>query len=192
MAEDWLGVLLRENHQINLLSSQIADNIIGVIFAAHGHHKASPSLTLAASSTCIDNLHVLQSVTVIQETLRRASIPVVHIQGSREDVEFEGYSSPRLEGSASLREPFITLQISSLQPREVPRHPTSYMPFGMGVHSCPGSELAKLEMLILLTTLLNYLQMESDRRRRMVSQYGPFPVPKTRLTNQVQRRLKTM
>jgi (+)-abscisic acid 8'-hydroxylase len=33
---------------------------------------------------------------------------------------------------------------------QVPPRPNTYMPFGNGVHSCPGSELAKLEMLILL------------------------------------------
>jgi hypothetical protein len=33
---------------------------------------------------------------------------------------------------------------------QVPPRPNTYMPFGNGVHACPGSELAKLEMLILL------------------------------------------
>ncbi|KAL5973362.1 hypothetical protein ACLOJK_030012 [Asimina triloba] len=32
----------------------------------------------------------------------------------------------------------------------VPPRPNTYMPFGNGAHSCPGSELAKLEMLVLL------------------------------------------
>jgi len=31
-----------------------------------------------------------------------------------------------------------------------PPRPNTYMPFGNGVHSCPGSELAKLEVLVLL------------------------------------------
>lgn len=33
---------------------------------------------------------------------------------------------------------------------QVPPRPNTYMPFGNGVHSCPGSELAKLELLVLL------------------------------------------
>lgn len=33
---------------------------------------------------------------------------------------------------------------------KVPPRPNTYMPFGNGVHSCPGSELAKLEILVLL------------------------------------------
>jgi cytochrome P450 len=33
---------------------------------------------------------------------------------------------------------------------QVAPRPNTFMPFGNGVHSCPGSELAKLEILILL------------------------------------------
>lgn len=28
--------------------------------------------------------------------------------------------------------------------------PNTFMPFGSGVHACPGNELAKLEILVLL------------------------------------------
>lgn len=33
---------------------------------------------------------------------------------------------------------------------QVAQKPNTYMPFGNGTHSCPGNELAKLEMLVLL------------------------------------------
>ncbi|OIW17357.1 hypothetical protein TanjilG_22469 [Lupinus angustifolius] len=33
---------------------------------------------------------------------------------------------------------------------KVPPRPNTYLPFGNGVHSCPGSDLAKLEILVLL------------------------------------------
>lgn len=42
---------------------------------------------------------------------------------------------------------FILLLFFGLK---VPPRPNTYMPFGNGVHSCPGSEMAKLEMLVLL------------------------------------------
>ena len=33
---------------------------------------------------------------------------------------------------------------------QVAPKPNTFMPFGNGVHSCPGNELAKLEILVLL------------------------------------------
>lgn len=38
---------------------------------------------------------------------------------------------------------------------EIGPKPNTFMPFGNGVHACPGSELAKLEMLVLLHHLVN-------------------------------------
>jgi len=43
---------------------------------------------------------------------------------------------------------YIDLNISGAM--QVAPKPNTYMPFGSGVHACPGSELAKLEVLILL------------------------------------------
>lgn len=38
---------------------------------------------------------------------------------------------------------------------EIGPKPNTFMPFGNDVHACPGSELAKLEMLVLLHHLVN-------------------------------------
>ncbi|KAJ6777770.1 ABSCISIC ACID 8'-HYDROXYLASE 2 [Salix koriyanagi] len=155
-----LGVLLgdNDNEKLNQLSdSQIADNIIGVIFAAH---DTTASVLTWILKYLHDNEDLLEAVTreqegirskiveanrgltwddtrrmpltsrVIQETLRTASILSFTFREAVEDVEFEGYFIPR--------------------GWKVPQKPNTYMPFGNGVHSCPGSELAKLEMLILL------------------------------------------
>ncbi|XP_024028093.1 abscisic acid 8'-hydroxylase 2 isoform X2 [Morus notabilis] len=183
-----LGVLLgASDDKLNkqqLSDSQIADNIIGVIFAAHD--------TTASALTWIlkylhDNGHLLEAVTgeqegirsklleenrgltwedtrrmplttrVIQETLRRASILSFTFREAVEDVEFEGYFIPKgwkvlpLFRSIHHSADFFP-QPDKFDPSrfEVPPRPNTYMPFGNGVHSCPGSELAKLEMLILL------------------------------------------
>nr|GEZ52469.1 GPCR kinase [Tanacetum cinerariifolium] len=49
------------------------------------------------------------------------------------------------------------------------------MPFGSGAHSCPGSELAKVEMLILLHHLTTSFRWEVVGENDGI-QYGPFPI----------------
>ncbi|KAK1320288.1 Abscisic acid 8'-hydroxylase 2 [Acorus calamus] len=51
------------------------------------------------------------------------------------------------------------------------------MPFGTGVHSCPGNELAKLEILVLLHHLTTKYRWEVVCKDDGV-EYRPFPVPK--------------
>ncbi|XVE59285.1 hypothetical protein DITRI_Ditri05aG0033600 [Diplodiscus trichospermus] len=119
-----LGILLgAKNQNIDQLSdSQIADNIIGVIFAAH---DTTASVLTWVLKYLHDNGDILEAVTreqegiqrkiieenrrltwddtrhmplttrVIQETLRTASILSFTFREAVQDVEFEGYYIPK-------------------------------------------------------------------------------------------------
>ncbi|XP_050368740.1 abscisic acid 8'-hydroxylase 2 [Argentina anserina] len=228
--DDQTGGLLQEllrakDQQLNpnFSDSQIADNIIGVIFAAH---DTTASVLTWLLKYLHDNDELLERVTreqegiqrkmlnekrgftwddtrrmpltnqVIQETLRTASILSFTFREAVEDVEFEGYFIPRgwkvlpLFRSIHHCADFFP-QPEKFDPSrfEVPPRPNTYMPFGNGVHSCPGSELAKLEMLILvhhLTTTYRWQLMSDDNG----IEYGPFPVPKQGLPIKVTLRNK--
>lgn len=56
-------------------------------------------------------------------------------------------------------------------------NPSTFMPFGSGVHACPGNELAKLEMLIMLHHLASRFRYELMGSKGDGIQYDPFPVP---------------
>ncbi|KAB1225921.1 Abscisic acid 8'-hydroxylase 2 [Morella rubra] len=208
-----LRVLLgAKDERLNQLSdSQIADNIIGVIFAAH---DTTASVLTWVLKYLHDNGNVLDAVTreqeeirrklfeanrgltwndtrrmpltgrVIQETLRTASILSFTFREAVEDVEFEGYVIPKgwkvlplFRNIHHCAEFFPQPEKFDPSRFEVPPRPNTYLPFGNGVHACPGSELAKLEMLILLHHLTTSYRWEAVGDEDGI-QYGPFPVPK--------------
>ncbi|KAF6172135.1 hypothetical protein GIB67_029553 [Kingdonia uniflora] len=93
---------------------------------------------------------------VIQEILRTSSIILFTFNEAVEDVELEGFLIPKgwkdlplfraIHHSEEIypeHEKFNPSRFEA-QPR-----PNTYLPFGIGGHSCPRSELAKLEMLVL-------------------------------------------
>ncbi|XP_058099893.1 abscisic acid 8'-hydroxylase 2-like [Magnolia sinica] len=219
-----LGVLLGSKDQkaLHLSDSQIADNIIGVIFAAHDttgsvltwvlkylsdHQNLLESvireqedirlgiLNEGRSLTWQDTRKMTMTSRVIQETLRAASVLSFTFREAVEDVEFQGYFIPRGWKVLPL---FRTIhhcadffpQPEKFDPSrfEVPPRPNTYLPFGNGVHSCPGSKLAKLEMLVLLhhlTTMFRWEVVGNDNGIK----YGPFPVPKRGLPIRVTPRI---
>ncbi|XP_061362707.1 abscisic acid 8'-hydroxylase 2-like [Gastrolobium bilobum] len=208
-----LGVLLRArgNKMYQLTDFQIADNLIGVIFAAH---DTTASVLTWVLKYLHDNVTLLEAVTeehegikrklvienrgltwedtrqmplsgrVIQETLRSASILSFTFREAVQDVELQGYSIPKgwkvlpLFRSIHHCADFFP-QPEKFDPSrfEVPPRPNTYMPFGNGVHSCPGSELAKLEVLVLLHHLTVSYRWHVTENEDGI-QYGPFPVPK--------------
>ncbi|KAL8549186.1 hypothetical protein ACS0TY_008150 [Phlomoides rotata] len=215
-----LGILLGAQKQNELSDCQIADNIIGVIFAAH---DTTASVLTWVLKYLHDNVDVLEAVTreqqgirrkvqhekrgltwddtrhmsltsrVIQETLRSASILSFTFREAVEDVEFQGYVIPKGWKVLPL---FRTIHHTSdffPQPDkfdpsrfEVPPKPNTFMPFGNGTHSCPGSELARLEMLILLHHLTTTYRWKVIGDEDAI-QYSPFIVPKGGLPIQVNR-----
>ncbi|KAI3772305.1 hypothetical protein L6452_03487 [Arctium lappa] len=200
----------KEGMKMKMNESQIADNIIGVIFAAHDttasvltwllkylHHH--PHLLDAVRKeqeeirckrveanrgiTWEDTRCMPLTTRVIQETLRAASILSFTYREAVEDVEMEGYLIPKGWKVLPL---FRTIHYSSdffphpnkFDPSrfQVSPRPNTYMPFGNGAHSCPGSDLAKLEMLVLLHHLTTTLRWEVIGEDDGI-QYVPFPVP---------------
>ncbi|XP_020112940.1 abscisic acid 8'-hydroxylase 1-like isoform X1 [Ananas comosus] len=59
---------------------------------------------------------------------------------------------------------------------EVSPKPNTFMPFGNGSHSCPGNELAKLEMLVLLHHLTTKYRWSVSGLQSGI-QFGPFALP---------------
>ncbi|XP_073051394.1 abscisic acid 8'-hydroxylase CYP707A2-like isoform X2 [Primulina eburnea] len=211
---DLLGTFMADTE--GLTDEQIADNVIGVIFAARD--------TTASVLTWIlkylgENPSVLQAVTeeqegiikskeergeekalkwsdtkkmpittrVIQETLRVASILSFTFREAVEDVEFDGYLIPKGWKVLPLfrnihHNPENFPEPEKFQPSrfEVAPKPNTFMPFGNGIHSCPGNELAKLEILILvhhLTTKYRFCIVDPQNG----IQYGPFALPQNGL-----------
>ncbi|KAG5037700.1 hypothetical protein JHK82_018512 [Glycine max] len=72
--------------------SQVVDNLIGVIFAAHDTTTSALTWVLKYLH---DNTNLLEAVTVIQETLRSASILSFTFKEAVTDVELEGYTIPK-------------------------------------------------------------------------------------------------
>lgn len=221
-----LGVLLESTTstlESGLSDSQIADNIIGVIFAAH---DTTASVLTWILKYLHDNHHLLQAVTmeqegirqkmmyngrcgitwedtknmpltnrVIQETLRAASILSFTFREAVEDVEIQGYTIPKgwkvLPLFRSIHHsPKLFPQPHKFDPSrfQVTPKANTYMPFGRGVHSCPGNELAKLEMLIFLHHFTISYRWSIVGEDQDGIQYGPFPVPKHGLPIQVHSR----
>ncbi|CAB4309370.1 unnamed protein product [Prunus armeniaca] len=217
--KDLLGSFMGDKE--GLTDQQIADNVIGVIFAARD--------TTASVLTWIvkylgENPSVLQAVTeeqeaimrtkeeeegddegnqkalswadtkkmpmtsrVIQETLRVASILSFTFREAVEDVEYEGYLIPKGWKVLPLfrnihHSPEIFPEPEKFDPSrfEVAPKPNTYMPFGSGTHSCPGNELAKLEILVLLHHLTTKYRWSMVGAQNGI-QYGPFALPQNGL-----------
>nr|AFP74115.1 ABA 8'-hydroxylase CYP707A2 [Phelipanche ramosa] len=212
---DLLGSFMEDGEE-GLTDEQIADNIIGVIFAAR---DTTASVLTWILKYLAENPGVLQAVTeeqeaivkgkeecgqekglnwadtkkmpittrVIQETLRVASILSFTFREAVEDVEFDGFLIPKGWKVLPLfrnihHSPENFPEPENFDPSrfDVAPKPNTFMPFGSGTHACPGNELAKLEMLVLLHHLTTKYRWTMIAPQNGI-QYGPFPLPQNGL-----------
>ncbi|PIN26284.1 Cytochrome P450 CYP4/CYP19/CYP26 subfamily [Handroanthus impetiginosus] len=211
---DLLGSFMEDSE--GLTDEQIADNMIGVIFAAR---DTTASVLTWILKYLAENPSVLQAVTeeqeaimkakevfgeekvlnwtdtrkmpittrVIQETLRVASILSFTFREAVEDVEFNGYLIPKGWKVLPLfrnihHSPDNFPEPEKFDPSrfEAAPKPNTFMPFGNGTHACPGNELAKLEILVLLHHLTTKYRWSVMAPQNGI-QYGPFPLPQNGL-----------
>ncbi|KAK6136869.1 hypothetical protein DH2020_029381 [Rehmannia glutinosa] len=214
LENDLLGHLLnfKNDKGLSLNNDQVADNIIGILFAAQDTtasaltwilkylHDDQKLLEAAEQKAiCLSNEKGNRSLTwtqtrnmpltykVILESLRMASIVSFTFREAVVDVEYNGYLIPKGWKVMPLfrnihHNPEFFSEPQNFDPYrfEVAPKPNTYLPFGTGAHSCPGNELAKLEMLILIHHLVNKLRWEVVGSQDTV-QYSPFPVPQNGL-----------
>ncbi|KAL0438719.1 UNVERIFIED_CONTAM: Abscisic acid 8'-hydroxylase [Sesamum latifolium] len=120
---------------------------------------------------------------VILESLRLASIISFTFREAVADVEYKGYLIPKgwkvmplFRNIHHNPEFFANPQKFDPMRFEGTLRPNTFMPFGSGVHACPGNELAKLEMLILVHHLASHFRYELVGCESGI-EYSPFPVP---------------
>ncbi|XP_022888886.1 abscisic acid 8'-hydroxylase 1-like isoform X2 [Olea europaea var. sylvestris] len=211
---DLLGSFMCDHE--GLTDEQIADNIIGVIFAAR---DTTASVLTWIIKYLAENPSVLQSVTeeqeaiikskeesgeekvlswadtkkmpittrMIQETLRVASILSFTFREAVQDVEFNGYLIPKgwkvlplFRNIHHSPENFTDPEKFDPSRFEVAPKPNTFMPFGNGIHSCPGNELAKTEMLVLVHHLTTNYRWSMVGPQNEI-QYAPFAIPQNGL-----------
>lgn len=211
--KDLLGYLMnfRDEQGTALTKDQIADNIIGVLFAAQDttasaltwilkylHDddklleavKAEQNAIFEANDggkrplTWAQTRNMPFTYRVILESLRMANIISFTFREAVVDVEYKGYLIPKgwkvLPLFRSIHhnpEYFPDPQKFDPSRFEVAPKPNTFMPFGNGVHACPGNELAKLEILILIHHLVTKFRWKVVGTQSGI-QYCPFPVPR--------------
>lgn len=213
LEKDFLGHLLNfKNEKGEILTEdQIADNIIGVLFAAqdttasvltwilkylHDDHKLLEAVKAEQMEiyeangrgkkplTWAQTRNMPLTYRVILESLRMASIISFTFREAVVDVEYNGYLIPKgwkvlpmFRNIHHNPEFFPDPHIFDPSRFEVAPKPNTFMPFGNGVHACPGNEIAKLEILILIHHIVTKFRWEVVGSQNGI-QYGPFPVPR--------------
>ncbi|XP_038698603.1 abscisic acid 8'-hydroxylase CYP707A2-like [Tripterygium wilfordii] len=216
--KDLLGSFMDDKE--DLTDQQIADNIIGVIFAARDTTASvltwilkylgeNPSVLRAVTEeqesirqskdkflSWADTKKMPMTSRVIQETLRVASILSFTFREAVEDVEYQGYLIPKgwkvlplFRNIHHSPENFPDPEKFDPSRFEVAPKPNTFMPFGNGVHSCPGNELAKVEILALLHHITTEYRWSIVGSNNGI-QYGPFALPQNGLPIKLHRKTR--
>ncbi|XP_073014338.1 abscisic acid 8'-hydroxylase 3 [Typha latifolia] len=212
---DLLGCLMesKDDKGEHLTDDQIADNIIGVLFAAqdttasvltwmmkylHDHPKLLQAVKAEhmaiheANKSCgnqpltwAQRRSMPLTHKVILESLRMASIISFTFREAVADVEYKGFLIPKGWKVMPLfrnihHNPEFFQHPEKFEPSRfsVAPKPNTFLPFGNGVHACPGNELAKLEMFIVIHHLVTNYRWEIVGCHGDQIEYGPFPIPK--------------
>ncbi|PAN12758.1 hypothetical protein PAHAL_2G289300 [Panicum hallii] len=227
LGSDLLGCLMQsrgDDGAALLTDEQVADNIIGVLFAAQDttasvltwivkYLRDHPKLLEAVRAeqaavreatdggrrplTWAHSRSMALTHRVILESLRMASIISFTFREAVADVEYKGFLIPKGWKVMPLfrnihHSPDYFQDPHKFDPSrfQVAPRPNTFLPFGSGVHACPGNELAKLEMLVLIHHLVTGYRWEVVGSSDEV-EYSPFPVPKHGLPVRLWRENRT-
>lgn len=132
---------------------------------------------------------------VIDETLRLINISPMVFRKSLKDVEINGYTIPKgWHVQAWMRQvhldPEVYKEPLTFNPdrwENITPKQGAFIPFGAGVHMCPGNDFAKLEMAVFLHyAILDYkIEPQSPEARTV---YLPHPKPKDNYPVRVLKR----
>ncbi|KAK4344206.1 hypothetical protein RND71_037300 [Anisodus tanguticus] len=128
--------------------------------------KRRPSSNVGLSFDEIKQMKYLSKV--INETLRIASNQTVFLKDTNTPYNINGYTIPKgWKFFAVLwnihMDPDIYVQPEEFNPSrwdDLETKPGSFLPFGMGPRVCPGSNLARLEISVILHYFLLYYRLE--------------------------------
>ncbi|XP_078156889.1 abscisic acid 8'-hydroxylase 3-like [Carex rostrata] len=130
---------------------------------------------------------------VILESLRMATIISFTFREAVADVEYKGYLIPKgwkvmplFRNIHHNSEFFQDPEKFDPSRFKVAPRPNTFLSFGNGVHSCPGNELAKIEILVLIYQLVTNYRWEVVKSSDEV-EHSPFPVPKHGLPAKIWR-----
>ncbi|KAL9255627.1 Abscisic acid 8'-hydroxylase 4-like protein [Drosera capensis] len=202
-----------------LSDEEIADNVIGVLFAAQ---DTTAGLLTWILKYLTDNSKILEDIKdeqrgvfesngqgrwpltwaqtrrmpvtnkVILESLRMASIISFIYREATQDIVYDGFLIPKgwkvlpLLRSIHYNPDFFhdpeTFDPSRFEDGALKPH--TFFPFGYGAHSCPGNEVAKLEIFIFIYHLVNKYRWEVVGSCDGV-EHNPFPIPTKLESSQV-------